>query len=179
MNAKKTVIGIGIIAGLIAIGIGISKLLKEQVRLLFSYCYRIKNARIKSFKADSVEMDLIILLRNQSDITVDILGVDLDVYIEGVKVTQIKDSELITWKARSVSDVGFNIKFSPKDIFKSSELSKLLVKAAYNYKDLSVRTVGKVSVKHSFIKAKNVPLDITMTIADILKDDPTLEKCEI
>ena len=177
---KKFFLGIGILTGIAVIGLGMAKLLKEQVRLMFSYCYRIKNVVIRSFKKDNVDLRLDFLLRNQSDITLDILSYDFDVYLEGIKVGKLKDDNAnIVWKARDISLIGANINFNPSTVFNASNLTTLLAKAGFNYKQLGIRMNGIVSVKHGFIKAKNIPLDMTMTIEDIMKDDPALETCTV
>lgn len=177
---KKTLLGIGVIGGIIILGIGLTKLIKEQVRLLLSYCYRIKNVRLKSFKKDGVEMTIDFALKNQSDITLEITDFNIDVYLEGVKVTTIKKPSMdIVWKAKEVSVIPIDVVFNPQDVFKSSQLTDLIVKASYNYSKLNIRTVGTVSAKHSFLSAKNFPLDLSMTIAEAMSDDPKLEKCTI
>jgi hypothetical protein len=176
----KTLLKISVFAGIAVIGYGVYMLINEQIRLIFSYCYRIKNIAIRSFKKDNINLKIDVLLKNQSDIGLEIISYNFDIYLDGIKVFNVKDPDThINWAARGVSLVSTEVAFNPTEVFNATNLQKLLSKSAFNYKQIAVRTKGIVSVKHGFIKAKNVPLDITMTIDEIMQDDPKLEVCTI
>jgi len=182
MSTKRTILTVGIIAGLTAIGFGIAKIIKEQKRLLLSYCWKIKNVSIKKFTKDEIDLVLELLLRNQSDIDLDIYKWNLDVFIEGRKVANIDQpsNSGIEWKARAVSTIGLYVRFMPAKVFGSANyVVSLIAKFFTNKNNIKIGIKGTVSAKHSIFNVENLEIDMTLTIKDILSKDQSLEKCTI
>ena len=178
--SKKAIIWSAVVAGFIAIGGGAFVVIKEQMRLLKSYCYRIKGFKINSIKVDDVNFDLSVAFRNQSNLSINIIGYKFDISVEGISAGTISSDKTQTLKPKAITDLTMNVKFSPK-IALSNVLSLLNFtnKIISDKNNVQIMIDGYVSAKHSFIKVTKMPISMTMTIGEALSDDPNLEKCAI
>ena len=180
---KRTLIGLSLLVGLSTIGYGVYRVLKEQTKLLKSYCWKIKNVVINTFRMDEVYLTFILLLKNQSDIDVTLTNFDLDVFLNNEKVAKVINTDIgIDWKARGVSEIKFDVKFNPKDVFSSiSKVTTLAIDIFSNKENVLIGVKGNVTAKHNFIKVSDLPIDYAMSLASITedKDNDNTYECKI
>jgi len=180
---KKALIGITLLAGIGTIGYGIYKLLKEQVKLLESYCWKVKDVIIRKFDLDNVNLTIILLLKNQSDIDVELTDYNLDVLIDEKVVANVYNTTMKTnWSARSVSEILFDVNFNPRNFFTSLKQVTNLAYRVYSEPDnVIIGVKGTVTAKHSFIKIDDIAVDYSTTLKSIQEDsnDDSSYECKI
>lgn len=180
MNSKKTILAVSIIAGLTIVGIGIYRIAKEQFKLLQSYCWKIKDVIINNVSLDNVNLTTKLLLKNQSDLDVKIISYDLKVSVNNDEVAIVKSNIPQLWKANSVNEIVFDVDFNPRKVFADvNKIPKLVADLITSKESIMINTKGVVTVKHSFIKITNMPVDYSISLADLGKEDETLYKCKI
>lgn len=85
MNIKKALIWTGI--GTFLVGAGLW--LKYQIELSYKLIYGIANTKLKKVTAKEVAVEFDLTIKNPTELMVGINGIDIDVYANGVKVTNI------------------------------------------------------------------------------------------
>ena len=186
MPSEKTkriltiITAIAVPMGFVALGAGLFMHFKEQIRLLKSYCYKIRNVVFKNVTQDKIDMSLQLAIRNQSDIDIDISKYQLDIFIDSVKIATITDSIKQKMKSKAVSNIALNVSMNPKQVFKNTnDLIAIVNKFLFDKNNLTIGIKGTLSAGSSFLSFANLPIDMTMTFAEISKDDPTAYKCKI
>jgi LEA14-like dessication related protein len=152
----------------------------EQIRLLKSYCYRIKNVKVRTANKDLIEFQMDLMFKNQSDVDVDIKGYKFDILIDSIHVGFVESKTAQIIKAKTVSLFSITVKVLPKEVFRDLvQIIGLLAKFATNPNSIVVTIKGNITAKHSIIMVKDLPIEMSMTIAESLSDDASLEKCTI
>jgi LEA14-like dessication related protein len=182
MNIKKIVVTTSVLAGIGAIVYGLYKFYKYQVSLAMEYCYKISNYKINALDQNGINMDLFIKIENKSDFVITIVGYDLDILINGKDVGHIVSSSQYTLLNKSITEISVNVLFNPLASFNLMDVVSLLSYAATDKSKFIVEVKGTISGKMNFIQIKNFPIDIKMSLAEILApEDPNKPKtvCDI
>ena len=164
-------------AGIAGIGFGLYRFYKNQLDLAMSYCYKISGAKFNTITKKQVNLDVTVKLLNNSSFEADITGYNLDVVLNGKLVATIASNKTLTIKANGVSELGLNVDFDPSKVFNPSDLLNLIAWAITDKENIVIRTKGTFSAKLNFIKVSDYPVDISMTLAEIMApDDPNAPK---
>ena len=103
----------------------------------------------------------------------------MDVYMNEKLITNVKSETNTLVKSNSVSEIkGIIISFVPKKVFILSDVVKLTSNLVTNTKEVNMKFTGTISAKFGFITFKSVPIDISMSVYELML--PTTEKtCKI
>ena len=177
-KSSKTALWVGL--GLTALGIGYW--LYTQVGFLMKYCYKIKYVSYSNLSYSNVDVAFTLAFRNFSMIKSEIQEVDVDLSVNDIFLCKVYSKKEQTLTRNGVSDLSFNVKVSPKTLL-SHDLPNIIkltgVLMEKNSDKVLIKTKGTVSVKVFCVDIKKVKLDITMTIKDIMADDPNAFICYI
>ena len=180
MKMKKTLTIISILTGLSIIGTGFYLIIKEQIKLMESYCWKVKDVLIKQFGFNNASLTVVLNLKNQSDINLEIIDYNFGIFLDDLKVADVKNTVKTVWKAKSISEIMFDINFNPSIVIKDAKkISNLAVNIFAYPQNVMFTAKGTVTVKHSFIKVSNLPIEYKTTFADLNKDDETPYECKI
>jgi len=179
MKNQKLIIWL-IVGAVAAAGIGFYMYSKEQVKLLKSYCYKLKDIKIVNATINKLKFDVSLAFKNQSDMEFDLVNYAIDVFAEGVKLTTINSKITQTVAGKSVTDIKFSVDIVPSEVFSDNKkLGSLITKAITNRNSIIIGIDGKITAAYKGIKLKGVPVKMEMTVGDMLSDDDTLYKCTI
>jgi hypothetical protein len=182
MDAKKIIITTSIFAGIGAIAFGLYKFYKYQLSLAMQYCYKISRYNFNALNQDGINMDLFINIENKSDFSVTIIGYNLDILVNNNKVGTVISKTQYTLANKSITEIGLNILFNPLTSFNLTDVISLLGYALTDKSKFIIEVKGSLSGKMNFIQIKDFPIDIKMSLADILApEDPNKPKtvCDI
>lgn len=182
MNIKKVIITSSIVAGIGAIVYGLYRFYKYQVSLAMEYCYKITNYKFNALDQNGINMDLFLKIENKSDFIITILGYDLDILVNGKNVGHVVSKTQYTLLNKSITEIGINVLFNPLSSFSLVDVIALLTYAVTDKSKFIIEVKGTISGKMNFIQIKNFPIDIKMSLADILApEDPNKPKtvCDI
>ena len=178
--SKKGLIVSGFIVGLGVLTYGLIKWYKYQIGQALNYCYKIKSYEIVKFDLNKILMNIKLLIRNRSDFDMDLYGYDIKVFINGINIAILKNNIAQKVNNNSLSLITLTVDAIPKNLFKNiQQLTELILYTATDRKKVIIKVEGTVSAGSSFIKVRDLPIDISMSLDDILKDDPNKEKCSI
>lgn len=153
-----------------------------QYQLLMKYCYKIKNIKFTKISYTNLGFKLDIAIRNFSNIKAYMGSIDIDVLINGIKITKIKSSKEMALKQNDISILSFDVNVNPKDILTTDFVKMGTLISTLLDKDLSKVNVtirGKVGIKVGFISLRSLSIDMTMTMKEMLADDPNSFVCDI
>ena len=177
---KKVLIIVGVIAGFGLLGYGLFQWYRTQIDKVMQYCYKIKRYKIIQFDMNKILMTIDVLIRNKSAFDMDINGYDMSVYINDVKIAVLKDTLTQKVNNNSLSLITLNVDVIAKNLFTDlKKLGQLIVWSAMDKSKVIIKVQGNVSASSSFIKIKDLPINISMSLQEILTDDPNAEVCSV
>lgn len=157
---KKFIIGSAIV---LVIG-GAIYYYYRQANLLTNLTYKLIGFHFESLSLTNSVIDLELRIWSQSTIEATIKNLDLQVFIDGVKLGNINELTPIVVPAKGYSDIGLKVSFSPLTIGQNA--LNLLSNYQTN-KDSKILMTGFATVKSSFIET-TVPFTYETTIREIL-----------
>ena len=173
---RKLIIG-GAITGLALMGVGLYMFYKRQLNLAMQYCYKITNFTPIKVSKDMMSFELYMNIENKSSFAMVLEGYAFDIYLNDKKVTHVVNKTNTPIKNNGVSSLHFTVNFDPKAFWDLTYILQLLSYFITDKSKIKIRIVGTMSAKADFIKVHAFPLDITMTVADILAPpDPNAPK---
>ena len=154
----------------------------RQAELLKKTCFNFKSAQVIKIGLLSTVVKVDLEIKNKSEIPIEVTGLDLDVAINGMQVSKIKNAYSKTLAANSSTIFPVVVEFSPKNIAKSVKDS---VKAAANIQSIlamatSPQSVifsfkGTMSVKSAYIVVSSLPIETSATLKELRT--PSKETC--
>ena len=173
---RKLLIG-GAIGGLVVMGAGLALYYKHQLDLAMQYCYKITNFKPLKVSKDLISFELYMKLENKSSFAVSLQGYAFDIYLNDKKISHVESKANQILKNNGVSEMHFTVNFDPKSVWDLSYIIQLMTYFITDKSKIKIRCVGKLDAKADFIPIRAFPLDITMTVADILAPpDPKAPK---
>lgn len=168
MDFKKAIIIGTMLIGIAGIGYAFYSYIKKQIQQAMSFCY--KFSAINFLKLDKSEFIILltIKIRNQSDIRLNLDSYSFDVFINGKYVTNIVSPSSIDLLANAVSEFPVKIIFNPSKLFNLADVVSLISTALTDKKNFLIKLKGNISASVSFIRVKNLPIDMQMSLEEIL-----------
>jgi LEA14-like dessication related protein len=145
---------------------------KKQYDKAMKYCfvYNIKRSRVKVANAKQISIDLAIDYKNTADITFEVDGYDLDILLNGKKVANVKSTQKVSIKANDFTTLIVPINVSLSELLKQNLIDKDFIKNILLDKSkIVITTTGKVSGGALGIKAKDFPISIPITLAELMQ----------
>ena len=112
MNVKKALIWAGIGTFLVGAGLWI----KYQIELSYKLIYGIANTTLKKVTPTEVAVEFDMTIENPTELKVGINGVDIDVYANGVKVTNIFSSVPVILDKESDVAIPLRMVLNPSEL---------------------------------------------------------------
>ncbi len=142
---------------------------KKELQQAMSFCYKFSNAKIVKAEKSSFIITLTIKIRNQSDIRAKIDNYMFRVFINDKFITTISSLTSVDLLASAVSEIPVKIEFNPQKLFNLAEIIKLTTSALVDQKNFIIRIQGTIAASVNFIKIKDFPIDMKMSLAEIMK----------
>lgn len=174
---SKAVVGYLALFAIVTSAIALTVHFKKQAKLLADYCSDIVSERIKMLTAKRVVIELDFSIKNKSDIDVKVNSYDLIISINSKKVSRLKATVNQELKAKAKSIFTLVVDFVPKDVMKEAVSRDFLAGLLLDKSKVTVSILGYATISHKAIKIENAPINITMTLAEILAPSPSKEKC--
>ena len=153
-----------ILLGLGGVAYGFYTFYLKQLEILALFKYKLKGVKILNITLRNVELELLVEIINDSDISIDVSGYDLKVYLNDIFVGTIKNATTNqTLKGLGgVSEFPLKLNISTKAFIGQGLISGL----QENFKNSKLRIEGTFGLKKSFIKLKDLPIDETYKMKD-------------
>jgi LEA14-like dessication related protein len=170
----------GILGGLGLLGFGMYQFFNEQINKAMNYCYKIKRYKFRQVTKDNIGMDIDVLIRNRSSFDLDVYGYNFNIFVNDRKVANVVNNTKQTINNNALSQVTVSVDFKPKDLFPTlNQALTLVYYATVEKSKFIIKVQGSVSAGSSFIKLKDLPVEITMNLQEITTDDPNKEVCSV
>lgn len=148
-----------IIAGAIgAVGVGGYFFYREQYRRLQNISFKLEGIKVNSISLKDVDIDLKIRLISEATIEAVVTDLNLDVFVNDVKVGVVTGSSPIIIPAKGYSIADLKVKSNVSEVAKDAVN---LGTEIYKSKSANVRISGTATIKSWIIKIKNAPIDYT------------------
>lgn len=153
---------------------GVAFYFVRQSELLKKTCFNFKSAMIIKLGLARTIINVNLELKNKSDIPFDITGLDLNVLINGIQVSRIKNAIVKTLPANSATLFPLVVEFSPKDTIKSAANLQTILGMATN-PNVMFTFSGSMSIRSSYLVLGSLPIEESMTLKEL--KSPSSEKC--
>ena len=162
-----------IFLGIVGLGFALYAFIKREMLLAMSFCYKFSNVKLINTSKNNFIIDLTIKIRNQSDLRVNLTSYSFQVFINDKFVTTLSNETNTDVLANAVSELTIRIDFDPSKMFSLVDALQLAVIALTDQSKFFITINGSVSAKINFISIKNLPINMKMSLADIMKpEDP-------
>ena len=151
-----------IVLGIAGAATGIFLYYKKQVELLQQFTYKIIGIAFPKIGLQESICRLTIRIFSDSAIQAEVSDMNLDVYIEGVLVGNIRETKPIIVPSKGYSDIGLSVAFSPLEIGRNA--IDLITDFATK-RDALIDVKGFMKVKSGFIKT-SVPFEYQTTFKE-------------
>lgn len=155
--------------GLIVVGgvILLAAYAYRQYNLLINASKKIVKATIHKFTFSEIDITVYIELFNKGDFSVDVTGQDYNVYVNDKFVSNITSADAVHIKGNGTTILPLRITFNPQQILSAAILN---IGSIMNDKSKVIISVkGKLSASAGLIKLNNLPLDFSMSLAEIMQ----------
>jgi len=173
-NKQKIYLAIG---GAMALGLGgMTFYVVRQMTLLRNSCYSVTGAVIKKMGLNKVELTLMMKILNRSTVPVTIKKQSYNIYVNDMLVSQIRKDDIFTLEPRQSKTIALEVSFNPMDLLKAGLQN---IQAIIGDKNkLIIRTEGTVTAKTGMVGVKNMKIETTMSLAELLAPTPMDDPCK-
>jgi LEA14-like dessication related protein len=142
---------------------------KKQIAAALNYCYKISKVKINNVAKNDIDLDVTVKIRNNSEFILNVTKYSMNVAINGAIVANIASNTPQIIQNKGVSEIVMKVKFDPAKFFKDSDILGIVIAATTNRKAFIISVNGSLSAKMNFLSLTNIPIDISMTLDEILK----------
>lgn len=157
------------LVGLGTLGIGVYKFYLRQIAILEDFDWSIANIRIDSI-LPNIKVFMTFNITNNSELTATIEGYDVDVLVNGIKVSTIKSVDISKKLKGFGGKTGFNfvadIKYSDLGIG-TGGFKDLLSGVLDDVKNSTLTFKGVVDIKRGFITLPKYPVDVVFKLREL------------
>ncbi len=136
-----------------------------QYTRLMNYCIGIKSIKPISISESLVNADLLLNFENKSDIQLNILSQEYNVYVGGGFITKVSNSKPQLVAPKSTSVIAVNVKFNP------IKAGTNIISAIIAMGNTAIKVDIKLKVKLYFFTI-NIPYTYTTTIKELMTPTP-------
>lgn len=173
----RTIIIISGVAVLLSVA-GI--MLYRQYKKLLNYCYKVKSFKILSIEKYKFHFKIGLMVRNNSDINIQVSGYDFKLYLCDNYVADLKSNVQQVLNKKSSSMIEIEASFNPTRVLDASKITTLVMYAVTDKSKFKIQLKGSVNVKTGIISLTGLPVDYVDDLANILTpSEPTDEKCSV
>lgn len=143
---KKQLIWGGVIGVLGVTAIWLTK----QIKKIQDYTLTFKKIKVNKFSKDTLDFNVYYDYTNNSDIDINLSQQEYDVYVNGVFITTLTNYAENVLKAKSTSQLGFNVLLNLPELDKKLRVSYFSMVA--QPKEVKIDVVMRWKVRLGFIK---------------------------
>lgn len=123
---------------------GVGLWAKYQAGLSYKLGYDFKNFKLKQFTLNNVALECDLVIDNPTELAVTLRGVDLDVLINGVKVTNVLSTVNTPIEPNSKTNVPLKLSFNPSSLVQNTGI---LLSTGLNLDNAVMTLRGKIKVR--------------------------------
>jgi LEA14-like dessication related protein len=140
--------------------------LASQFYIIYHASYKISRVVINNLSLTSASIVLYIEIVNNSNLLIIITDQKYDIIVNGTKVSSVDSKDPIILAKNDKAVMPLNINFSPTDIVKTGvqNLTAILTDKS----KVNIEVKGSVSIKWKLINLKNINVDITYTLQELI-----------
>jgi len=150
-----------VIAGGVAVLLGVFYYFKKNAMKLMEMTYRFQNFKLKRATLSNVEVTSEVVLTNPSQLSFTITGYDVNVQFQGVNVVRLQKSDSnIPIPSNSSVTIPFDVQFDPRQV--GASLLPLFLDVFVNKtssEKLKLRYIGTISAKYGVVGISNIPIE--------------------
>ncbi len=163
---KKWIIIILIVASLLMIA---GYFAKKQFDKAMKYCYNynIKRSKVNKISQSLIDIDFAVDFKNNSDIDAQIDGYSFDVLLNDNKISEVKSSSKVNIKANAFTTIMIPIKIDLGGM-NGISLPNILTYLATDRSKIIIKIKGSVSGGALGIKLTNMPVELSMSLKEIM-----------
>lgn len=170
----KMILGLSIVGLIGAFAYNVMK----QVQKLTEFCYDFGGYKINSISFKEIAMDVILRVKNKSDVSVTVTGYSLRVYVNGNFVSKIESNKQQVIPAQKKEPFSLSFAFDPKVALKNVFTMQNILAGAVDKSKVIIRIDGRFSANVGGVKASNIPVEIESSLAEMLAPSPETAPCE-
>lgn len=137
-----------------------------QYKRLMDYCIGFKTVKVNKATGNDVDLDVYLNFRNNSDIKIDIVSQEYQVFINDKKIVDAENKNLQTIAPASLSMIGVKVKFNP------SKAGQNIIDVVLALKPVVFKVEMKMKVKLWFFTV-NIPYTYTTTLKELMAPSAT------
>ena len=155
-----------ILLGLGGVAYGVYTFYLKQLEILALFSYKLTDIKILNINLTNIELELLIEVINDSDISIDVSGYDLKAYLNGVFVGTIKNATTNqTLKGLGgVSNFPLKLNISTKAFIGKGLIDSL----QENFKNSTLTIKGTFGLKKGFVKLRDLELNESYKMRDFM-----------
>lgn len=160
----------------------IAYIVKEALAL-YNYCWAIamEKTKIITIGVNKVKAEVFIKFKNRSNTDVKILKYKFEVFMNGIKISDVFSDTKQPLNGGDMSDLSIMIDANPKEIFKSDrkKLEEVAKYLALDKSKVIFKIIGSVSVGVWGLTASSIPIDFSLNLKEMMapSTEPT-EPCK-
>jgi LEA14-like dessication related protein len=158
---KKHIIAIGL--GVVSIALAGAYL---QYKKMMNYCLSLKMIKPKDITTKNFDADVFLNLENKSDVKLEIVSQEYNVYINNKFITRASNAIAQTISPNSTSIIGVNVRFNPE------KAGENILSAILSLSKITVKIEVKLKVKFLFVTV-SIPYVYESTLSELLKPSST------
>ena len=144
--------------------------LKTQVDLAKSFCFSTKGFRLLKIGIDNVSILFDFVIKNKADVGINIIETNIDVYANGVKVSNVYQGDLAEIKPRAEAIFSTKVNFNPKSLIK--DIKTILISSSLNNIVFDFKGYAKVK---KFGITFRIPVNYKSTYKELT--EPSTDEC--
>lgn len=160
MNVRKILIWTGAIS--LAVGVGLW--LKYQLELSYKLVYAIVNPKVKKVSPKEVIAEFDLTIDNPTELTVGINGMDIDVFANGVKVSNIFSQVQVQLEANKLTAIPLKLTINPLLLIQNTSA---LLSTGLKLDNVVLTMKGKLKIK-KFGVPLSIPFVYTATYKELM-----------
>lgn len=180
MDKRKNIIGLGIATSIILLIAGVGYYVFANVSNALNYCYRIVGFKVKNISSKSIDFALNLAFYNPSELSANIESYDLQVFVNDIKLANIRQNVAKTIKPNNITYVDIPVSIVPSEMGDNLFLKALGVISKYtsDRSGVVITISGNYTVKVGFIRFSNRPISISMSLKEIEEPSTNSDICE-
>lgn len=160
MDAKKVLL----ITGAVGVLVGVGLWAKYQAELTYKLVYGTRNAKLKKIMPTEVIAEFELTIDNPTELNVGINGMDIDVYANGVKVTNILSQVPVVLSPNKMTAIPLKLSLNPQTLVQNTGT---LLQTGLNIDNVVLTLKGSLKIKKFGIPLK-VPFVYTATYKELM-----------
>ena len=169
----KWVLGLSIIG----VVVGFAYKVMTEAKKLADFCYDFGGYKLTGLSLKEITMDIIVRIKNKSNVNVVLTGYNFKVFVNGVFVSRIINNTSQPISAGSKEPVAFTVMFDPKEALKGVLTLDNILTASVDKNKIIIKISGYFGVNIGGVRLDNFPLEMQSSLAEILSPSPNTKPC--